>query len=505
VSWEYTLAKQTVPARLMTLRSSYPTHRYFLWDMTETPWGKWRREFIVDPLVYFFKAVHSRNYEAGYDVAELEPQSREKSTYVLQEYFVPPEKFDAFCERMSEILGRYSVNMVNVSIRHSLADGESYLAWAKSEVFAFVMYYKQRVGDADKTSVAVWTRELMQAAIDLGGAYYLPYQAHATRAQFQKAYPQAAEFFALKQKYDPDFRFSHVLWRQYYTHEAVLPDSDSVFTRVLRDTVYHDGMYRFLQNVFRLYPEEKFQNLILEAEQHCKNDDEKYTYIRENLKRISPFLAPVRFAIPALFKQKNELTRQTLELLDGVKQINGYLEIGTVGRYLGRLKKRIPISGQIYLMNDRAPSNSPPDILDREGIAKLGNYIQLNDYVAPNEVAPQTLEVITCYIGLHHIVPEKLAPFIAFIAASLKPGGRFILRDHDVADAAMFDFVSLVHTVFNAGTGETLETEKKEYRKFRPLNDWVEMLARHGLTDTGKRILQRNDPTANTLMCFIKR
>ncbi len=65
--------------------------------------GKWRREHIVDPIVFGRKKIHWRNYEAGYDVLELEPQSRKESTYVLQEYFVPVGKFDDFASLMAEI------------------------------------------------------------------------------------------------------------------------------------------------------------------------------------------------------------------------------------------------------------------------------------------------------------------------------------------------------------------------------------------------------------------
>ena len=55
--------------------SSYPLHQYFLWAISETPLGKQRREQLIDPLLYLRKKVHWRNYEAGYDVAELEPPS----------------------------------------------------------------------------------------------------------------------------------------------------------------------------------------------------------------------------------------------------------------------------------------------------------------------------------------------------------------------------------------------------------------------------------------------
>ena len=64
--------------------------------------------------------------------------------------------------------------------------------------------------------MAVWTRELIDAAISVGGCYYLPYQPHATREQFHAAYPRAHELFALKRRLDPEFRFRNVLWDTYY-------------------------------------------------------------------------------------------------------------------------------------------------------------------------------------------------------------------------------------------------------------------------------------------------
>jgi hypothetical protein len=90
------------------------------------------------------------------------------------------------------------------------------LAWAREEVFAFVVWYKQGTSEVDKNKVAVWTRALIDAVISLSGAYYLPYQAHATSEQFHKAYPNAKELFKLKDKLDPDFKFRNVIWDTYY-------------------------------------------------------------------------------------------------------------------------------------------------------------------------------------------------------------------------------------------------------------------------------------------------
>ncbi|OYU82776.1 MAG: FAD-binding protein [Flavobacterium sp. BFFFF2] len=216
VSWVKTTEKPTVKTRLMPLSAAYPIERYFISAFSKSDFGKWRREHIIDPILYLSKKVHWRNYEAGYDVAELEPESRKYSTYVLQEYFVPVNKFDDFTSLMSEIFQRHQVNVLNVSVRHAQKDIGSLLAWAKEEVFAFVVWYKQDTSDVEKNKVGVWTRELIDASISLNGSYYLPYQAHATSAQFHNAYPNAKKLFELKTKLDPFLKFRNVIWDTYY-------------------------------------------------------------------------------------------------------------------------------------------------------------------------------------------------------------------------------------------------------------------------------------------------
>ena len=119
-----------------------------MWSLTEGPFGPQRRQHIFEPIMYAKKKVHWRNFEAGYDVAELEPEGRDKRTYVLQEYFVPLRNFQTFTAKMADILKRYNVNAVNVSVRHALADPGTMLAWAREECFAFVLYYKQRTRES---------------------------------------------------------------------------------------------------------------------------------------------------------------------------------------------------------------------------------------------------------------------------------------------------------------------------------------------------------------------
>lgn len=216
VSWTKTEEKPTTKTRLMPLSASYPLERYFIGAFARSTFGKWRREFIIDPLLFRSKKIHWRNYEAGYDVLELEPESRVHHTYVLQEYFAPIERFDEFTAMMSEIFMRHKVNVINISIRHAMKDSGSLLAWARTEVFAFVVWYRQGTTPAAKGAVAVWTRELIDAALKVGGAYYLPYQPHATKDQFHRAYPNAKKLFEYKSKIDPTFKFRNILWNTYY-------------------------------------------------------------------------------------------------------------------------------------------------------------------------------------------------------------------------------------------------------------------------------------------------
>lgn len=206
----------TIVDRLIPPDQSYWLDRSAFWIMSEVPFGKAFRRYVIDPLVFRSERVEWRNYEASYDVKELEPSSRKDSTYVLQEYFVPVDKLEEFVPKMAAILQRHQVNAINVSIRHANQDPGTLLAWARGEVFAYVLYYKQGTSDADRQSVAVWTRELIDAATSFGGAYYLPYQIHATTEQFHAAYPNAHAFFALKKKLDPSNKFRNKLWDAYY-------------------------------------------------------------------------------------------------------------------------------------------------------------------------------------------------------------------------------------------------------------------------------------------------
>ena len=179
ITWRATERPVTVPERLVPLGGAHWVERVALFGLSELPLGKELRAGVVDPLRLHGQPVVWRNYEASLDAAELEPVSRTLTTYVLQEYFVPVQRFDEFVPQMAEIFRRHRVNVINVSVRHTLRDPGTLLAWARQECFSFVVYYKQGTSESARAEVGVWTRELIDAALALEGSYYLPYQIHA--------------------------------------------------------------------------------------------------------------------------------------------------------------------------------------------------------------------------------------------------------------------------------------------------------------------------------------
>lgn len=215
VTWRRTTKALTEPARLVPRGETYNTEQNVLFALTELPGGETLRKSVIRPMLTDKPSVKWLNREASLDIAELEPRTRLLATYVLQEYFIPERNFIAFARGLAEILVENSVAAVNVSVRHSPADGISLLPWAKEDVFSFVLYYKQRTHARAQKEVDRWTRSLIDLSIANEGRYYLPYQPNASVEQFRRAYPEASALRNVKRMIDPGGKFSNELWARY--------------------------------------------------------------------------------------------------------------------------------------------------------------------------------------------------------------------------------------------------------------------------------------------------
>jgi SAM-dependent methyltransferase len=279
----------------------------------------------------------------------------------------------------------------------------------------------------------------------------------------------------------------------------------SEFRNVFATSKGSDDFYLFLQNIFHLFPEDKLHALIVDECRKNSTDEGIYKAVQSRLPSIKPFLAGLTYVLPALKKQKAEMTRQTLQLLGNRKSINGYLEIGSTGRYISRLRKELEFTGPLYLTNDVAPGNGPGDIMERAQLAPLGTFFTL-DYqpLDSHGIAPESLDLVTCFIGLHHAPAERLDEFVRSIHRVLRPGGLFIIRDHDAGTDETKTFCSLVHTVFNLGLNVAWADNQREFKTFASAATWCDYLVERGFRDLGPRLLQANDPSINTLMAFEK-
>ena len=215
ITWRRTDAPTTIAERLIPADRDYGREQSLIWAASELPYGDEVRERKMTRLQLQERPVVWRNREASLDADALEPRTRRFSTYLLQEYFIPAENFLGFAALLRRILLAHEVNALNVSIRHSPADPGTLMRWAPRDVFSFVLYYKQRSSRWADADASRWTRQLIDAALGMGGRYYLPYRLHATKAQFARAYPEAEAFAALKARIDPQRRFRNRLWETY--------------------------------------------------------------------------------------------------------------------------------------------------------------------------------------------------------------------------------------------------------------------------------------------------
>ncbi len=140
---------------------------------------------------------------------------RQTETDILHEYFIPPESLERFLEKCREIIPKYKLDLLNVTVRNVELDSDSFLRYADQEMVGLVMLFHQQRSVSDEAEMQALTQELVEAALEVGGRYYLPYRLHSTPEQFQRAYPQATEFFQLKRQYDPDETFQNYFYTKY--------------------------------------------------------------------------------------------------------------------------------------------------------------------------------------------------------------------------------------------------------------------------------------------------
>jgi FAD/FMN-containing dehydrogenase len=156
----------------------------------------------------------TRNELLNDDVSLIENKDT-TSTDILEEYFIPQRHFNQYISALKKILPNKQIDLLNITIRNVYKDNDSYMRYARENVFGFVFLFNQKKNDSDEIEMKKLTQQLANLAITMEGTYYLPYRLHISKETMRKAYPQSDQFFNLKLKYDPEKVFSNKFYEQY--------------------------------------------------------------------------------------------------------------------------------------------------------------------------------------------------------------------------------------------------------------------------------------------------
>lgn len=285
-----------------------------------------------------------------------------------------------------------------------------------------------------------------------------------------------------------------------YGQEGMSPDHlHSVFAH------QKEAIASFIDHVLRQLPSTLLLNLVDQIKKEHStplNDAQLYT-------QISAKLAPYRSCfdtikiIKLIRFQKQTLKKQIEALLGKTTVIQNYLEIGTPGTYASTIAGLI--KGKTYALLDA------PRMTDRlqayslslsKGFKGYDEYVALNDYEPISAQIPQgSIDLIICTIGLHHCPPSKLNAFISSIKRVLRPGGIFLLREHNAHTPELVSLASAAHSIFNAVIAkESTQANKEEVRNFNALEYWKNLLEEHGFAIELNEALQEGDSTLNTFI-----
>lgn len=499
-------------------------------------------------------------YESAEPLARLySPLFELDDTFVLQEFFTPASEFTRWIDGARPILTakRDKVALLNTTVRFVEQDTDTNLAYARSAAgsFAFVLYFRiARDAEGDKELHGIHTA-LADLTLGLGGTFYLPYRHHYTKEQLEAAYPAIGAFWERKVHYDPHGMFDSQWCQAYGTEYIAKAGGFTPFGAGLGDnlgntnateggcagpplqeappcplavpvvTQRRDNSYRqllsqpslraafldgFLVKIFNVASVGEVSAAMSKAawDPNNRSDTDIYDNIKEQLAAGAggPIVQLARLwkSITQLRAQRRELTRETASILARLGRlgaVHDYASVGDHGKMVLAFKDTFKMCGNMYVVHDD-PGGDVKHALERGSEKPVGEFVRI-DYDDPSRIAlpDSCVDLLTMNQGLHHLPQQHLAAFLREVSRVLRPGGLFIVREHN-ANPELLPMLDLAHSVFNAVTGVSARAERNEIRAFRPLLEWRRIIEGFGLVDTMLYEMEAGDPTRDEMMCF---
>ncbi len=165
---------------------------------------------------YFSDEVQTSVYLDDYH-ADLDRRlgARVPSTEMITELSVPREHLVRFLESARARLRATEARVIYGTVRLIEPDDETFLSWARGRFACVVFNLCVRHDAAGIAEAARAFRSLIDAALELGGTFYLTYHRFASRAQVERAYPEFRSFLRWKRRLDPEERFASDWYRHW--------------------------------------------------------------------------------------------------------------------------------------------------------------------------------------------------------------------------------------------------------------------------------------------------
>jgi FAD/FMN-containing dehydrogenase len=138
-----------------------------------------------------------------------------RSTEMITELYVPRTRLAEFMNAAAEELRRRKENVVYGTVRLIERDDETVLPWAKQPYACVIFNLHVEHGPAGEARAADAFRALIDLAQERDGNYFLTYHRWATPEQVERGYPRFQEFLRMKQRVDPERRFTSDWYRHY--------------------------------------------------------------------------------------------------------------------------------------------------------------------------------------------------------------------------------------------------------------------------------------------------
>ncbi|CAH6419411.1 FAD-dependent oxidoreductase [uncultured virus] len=178
-------------------------------------------EKIIGTPLDFSNQTPDRNlllYESAKPISKLfSPFVELNKTHILQEYFIPINGFSRFMRELRLIFVNNDPGaiLLNITIRFVKYDEITLLKYAKTDMYAFVFYYRIDKSSQGDNLLAIIHNRLVSITLELNGTFYLPYRHHYSNDQLIQAYPAFPDFINYKRQFDPDELFSNLWYERY--------------------------------------------------------------------------------------------------------------------------------------------------------------------------------------------------------------------------------------------------------------------------------------------------